>query len=248
MILGYHSIQEPVHEPGAGLYCVSVGKFKKQMDFLRNNFTIAKNSSLSLALSSLEKKKNTVVITLDDGDATNYKYALPILEEFGLKAYFFIIAEFVGRDGYMNWPQIKELHDKGHIIGSHGITHKILEGMTEKDLRNEIIESRRILETALKMPIEYFSVPRGFCNDKIIQLAKEAEYKAVFTSNLSDIDGYKLGRIAVKANWDIEYFKRIVERGVPFGECLCQKLRNAAKGVLGAKRYDEIRAKLLKSS
>jgi len=231
-ILAYHSVGLSVDgEVGAGLYCVSVEKFKEQMKFVQ---------------SSRFKVQREILITFDDGLIDNYINAYPILKELGLKAYFFILVGKVGTDGYMNWGQIRELKEAEMIIGSHGMTHRILEGLSDEDIDYELRESKEILEEKLKAKVEYLSIPRGFANKNVNEKAKKAGYKSVFTSNPNDNDGFKRGRIAVKGNWSLEKFIYVINNGLPLKDKAVLAVQSSAKKVLGARKYDRIRSALLK--
>jgi len=233
-ILMYHSIGEtPKQEPGAEFYCVPEDKFRQQMKYIVTQNAKSKTQNGSIA------------ITFDDGDITNYERAYPVLKELGLKAYFFILVSKVGAAGYMNWEQIKELRDAGMFIGSHGMTHRILTELKDGDLDYEIKDSKKFLEDNLYQPVEYFSVPRGFYNKRIIEKVKEAGYKGVFTSNPNDNNGFLLGRIAVRGDWDLDYFVKVINNGSSIRDNIGEKLKKSAKRILGAKNYDKVRTVIL---
>ena len=187
-----------------------------------------------------------IVITFDDGLLDNYTNAYPILKELGLKAYFFILASKIGTEGFMNWEQIKELKSAGMYIGSHGMTHRILTELNDADMEYELRKSKQLLEKNLACSSDYLSIPRGFYNQKVIAKAKEAGYKAIFTSNPKDNDGFTFGRIAVKGNWDTNYFIRVTKKGLSLKDKTKELLKNTSKKILGAKTYDTLRTTLLK--
>ena len=232
-ILMYHSIGGGgSSEVGAELYGVSVEKFREQMDYLAHSSQLTAHSQ--------------IIITLDDGLLTNYTNALPILKEFGLKVYFFILVGKVGAGGYMNWEQIRQLKDAGMVIGSHGMTHRFLTELKDKDLDYELRESKKILEDNLGCAVDYFSVPRGFCDERVIGKAKKVGYKAVFTSNPKDNDGFKFGRIPVKSDWEFKYFCKVLSNGLSTSDRLKESFKSCSKNILGAKKYDWLRTKILK--
>lgn len=230
--LTYHAIGEKGCEVGAGLYCVSVDRFKEQMEY------VAKYTQ-TVSFGDI------LCVSFDDGDITNYRYAYPILKEHGLKAYFFILVSRVGTKGYMNWEQIKELSDNGMIIGSHCMRHKILTELYDKELDFELKGSKRFMEDNLGHTIDYFSIPRGFYNQRIIEKAKEAGYKAVFTSSPNDRNGFRLGRIVVKRDWDLDYFIRVINNGLGAKDRAREIIKDCSKKILGHRRYDEMRSRVL---
>ncbi len=158
-ILMYHSIGlQGIGEIGAGLYSVSVEKFREQMG----------------CVTQVTKPLGPqVIITFDDGLSDNYTNAYPILKELGLKAYFFILVGKAGTDGYMDWRQIRQLRDGGMVIGSHGMTHRILTELNDKELDYELKNSKTILENKLGHRIDFLPIPRGFYSKKTIDKAKE---------------------------------------------------------------------------
>jgi peptidoglycan/xylan/chitin deacetylase (PgdA/CDA1 family) len=59
----------------------------------------------------------------------------------------------------MNWDHIRRLASRGHLIGSHTMTHPNLAQIPEEEARFELSESKRRLEAALGFPIVHFSYP-----------------------------------------------------------------------------------------
>lgn len=231
IILAYHGVGTSFNnETGADLYLVSEQRFREQMEYI---------------LQVAKSKGRQPIITFDDGDITNYTNAYPKLKEMNIKAYFFIIASRIGRTGYMNWEQVKELDKEGMVIGSHGMAHRILTVLDDDELNDELRMSKAMIEDNLKHSIDYISIPRGFYNKKIIDKAKEFGYKAVFTSNPMDSDGFKLGRIVVRRDWGLNYFDKAINNNLPFKNKIGEALKNSAKRMLGAKNYDKIRTQLL---
>ncbi len=235
-VLAYHSVGERVvDEAGSGLYCVSVEDFRSQMKYVADS---RKNGTVPIF-------PNTT-ITFDDGDVTNYTHAYPILKEFGLKAYFFILVSRVRTPGYMTWDEIKALRDAGMAIGSHGMTHRILTGLNDGEIEHELKESKRVLEEMLGEKVKYISVPRGFYDKRAIKKAKEAGYEAVFTSDAASSGPYKRGRIVVRADWSLERFVKILENGYPLSHKVSRAMIDSAKYILGHAGYDKMRSLVLR--
>jgi len=234
-VLLYHSIGAAGNgEVGSQLYSVSIEDFKQQMAY------ISKRSNNSKGFLS------SVAVTFDDGDVTNFTNAYPVLNEFGIRAYFFIIVSKVGTTGYMNWKQIKQLKDGGMIVGSHGFTHKNIAGLSDEELNQELLGSKKVLEENFNERVDYFAVPFGLYDKKVIEKAKEAGYKRVFTSKFTDNDSFKLGRIAVRKNWDFNYFVKVINSGLSVADRSRELIKHASRKILGADNYNRIRKAILK--
>lgn len=235
--LMYHSIGgSGTGETGAELYSVPIYKFKEQMELIKTRGQ-APSGTVPVAAP---------LITFDDGLEDNFTNAYPILKELGLKAYFFVMPQKIETKGYLGWEQLKELTAVGMIIGSHGMTHKILTELNDAELNYELKESKSLLEEKLGIAIDYFSVPRGFCDKRVVLIAKNSGYKNIFTSNPDDNDGYCIGRIAVKDNWDLKHFSKVITNGLTLNDRIEKIAKNIIKNLLGAKSYDKLRGKLLR--
>ena len=101
-------------------------------------------------------------LTFDDGCASVYTQAMPVLEARGVAGTAYIIPTWVKDWGasYMSWDDIRELADLGWDIGSHTMTHVSLEGVDDSTLQYELYESRAELR-ARGFDAENFSFPFG---------------------------------------------------------------------------------------
>lgn len=208
-VLMYHGIVDgkcPLpddRETGADLYDLPVAQFERHMAFLKEQGYSIRDIATN---NPSQDKDKEIVITFDDGELNNLQVALPILKKFGHVAYFFIIVGRVGRKGYMSWEEIKALREEGMIIGSHGLSHQILTSLMDTQIDEELRASKRTIEVNLSMPVETLSIPRGFCNDALIQKAYELGYKTIFISDRpDDLKSPCYSRIAVKNRWTVKH-------------------------------------------
>ena len=180
-ILMYHYIRvnpDPADEMGANL-SVSPDVFREQMQYLKNNGYEAVN--VSQILNDDGKKK--IAITFDDGYKDAIENAYPALNDFNFPATVFVITEKVGQDGYLSWEDIINLKNAGWEIGSHTLNHPNLVQIVTDSAKNEITESKKILEEKLKTTINSFCYPAGKYDETIINLLKDAGYKYATTTN-----------------------------------------------------------------
>ena len=87
-----------------------------RIDIFKEHLQIIKDSSYNfLNPTDLEnnlmipKKNKKILITIDDGFKSFYEEAWPILKKEKIPFILFISTEPVGKNGYMNWSQIKEI-------------------------------------------------------------------------------------------------------------------------------------------
>ncbi|MFW6255608.1 MAG: polysaccharide deacetylase family protein [Candidatus Sumerlaeota bacterium] len=147
-----------------------------------------------------------VVLTFDDGMASDYEVAFPALVETRWEALFFITTDWVGKEGYLDWSQIQEMHAAGMAFGSHGRSHAFLSDLDTEGIREELADSRKELEDRLQAPVRTLSLPGGRHDRRVLQCAADANYEALFTSSpdlpTSDMGLEIYGRIALRDNWD----------------------------------------------
>ena len=94
--------------------------FKKKIDILKKlkiNFLHPKNLSKEISNPSRVKK---ILLTIDDGFQSFYENAWPYLKKNNIPFLLFIATADVGKNGYMNWEQIKEIGDyRRHVRYAH---------------------------------------------------------------------------------------------------------------------------------
>ena len=249
IILMYHGIISgssaimDQRETGAEIYDVSLDNFQAQMKWLKEHaYTVS-----LVANQELNSSQKAVVITFDDGEMNNFKEAYPVLKEFNWKAYFFIIVKRIGTPGYMGWEELKKLNGEGMIIGSHGLSHEVLTNLTDSQMEEELEGSKRNLEINLGRTIDSISIPRGFCNDKVIKKAYEVGYKTIFISDRPQMLQSKcLSRTAIKSNWSLQRFNAALLGQIPLRELLGNTIKNILKTIFRESGYNWIRHILIK--
>lgn len=131
----------------------------------------------------LAKRYQMLVLTFDDAHRTDIESVTPRLLDYGLRARFFIPTEFIGKNEHLSRQDIKTMSSLGMIIGSHGIKHVVLTGLTEKELVKELVDSKMHLEDLIGDYVEELALPYGKYNKKVLSEAYRAGYKRVFSSD-----------------------------------------------------------------
>lgn len=94
LVLHYHRVLEMPDPMFAGML-VERDAFAAQMTALANNFRVLALSEAISRLRAGSLPRRAVAITFDDGYADNFHVALPILQQHGLTATFFIATDYL---------------------------------------------------------------------------------------------------------------------------------------------------------
>lgn len=123
------------------------GLFDGRRTFHRHygtGWTSQLDSDMHMKLTSkrepLQQPARYVMIHFDDGTKSQYDYAYPVLEQYGLKGTFWIVCGYASgaKPGYMSWAQIDEMAAAGHDIQNHGMTHARLPALTDEQIAREV--------------------------------------------------------------------------------------------------------------
>jgi peptidoglycan/xylan/chitin deacetylase (PgdA/CDA1 family) len=177
-ILMYHSItcdDEHVIHP---YYRVTTtpDAFYQQMAHLAEQGyrTIGLDEAVKLLRKDGNEHKSTlnrlVVITFDDGFLDFYNEAFPVLSLHGFTATVFLPTAFIDTDNsmttigkaFLSWDQIRELANAGITFGSHSVSHTMLVKMTQAEVIQELLHSKRTIEEKIGKAVRAFSYPYAF--------------------------------------------------------------------------------------
>ncbi len=129
-----------------------------------------------------------LLLTFDDGFASNRVIAEGVLNPLGIRALFFVVSDLVRIEGRiearrfmaarlfpemhieklpahwsnMGWKDLEALLEQGHCIGCHTASHaRLSEINTQVELEKETVSSADTLEQRLGVSIEHFSYTFG---------------------------------------------------------------------------------------
>lgn len=184
MSLGYHDVTPDESEALRGhraLYKLSRSDFRKHMECIGNRGQQAPVRSIDRC-----QRWNgdiPVFLTFDDGELGSYDCVATELESRGWRGHFFITTDWIGTPGFMDRTQIRELHQRGHVIGSHSCSHPSrMSKLSSKDLLREWSQSCSILSDILGEKIRVASVPDGYYSREVGKTAAAAGIEVLFTS------------------------------------------------------------------
>lgn len=227
-ILMYHSISCSSN-PRFQQFTVPPTTFAEQMVYLYNH----QYTPITVTQLILARSKNTfvlperpVVLTFDDGFADFFTAALPVLQQYGFAATLYIATAFIGGTSrwlryegettrsMLTWDQLIEICASGVECGAHSHSHPQLDTLPSMAARDEVSQSRRMLEDHLGEEVRSFAYPYGYHTARVRQLIQEAGYTsacAVKHAMSSETDDpFALARLMIHADTTIKEFAALL--------------------------------------
>ena len=202
-ILCYHRIQD-AGKPAD--YTVLTNDFKVQMKLLADSGykTVLPDQLHEYLTKGTALPEKPVMITFDDTRIEHHSIAAPEMEKYGFKGVFFVMTIPIGKPNYMNSEQIKDLSDRGHVIGSHTWDHHNVKKLQPEDWEKQISKPKLQLEKITGKPVEHFAYPFGIWNDTAVEELKKGGFKSAFqlTERRSQTEPiYTVRRTLVPGSW-----------------------------------------------
>lgn len=251
LVLMYHGLHAEPESRGHydPRYSVHPASFREQLEFLckshRAGWLPVAGEALVAPVSVDDR--DMVLITFDDGDASFVEKALPVLEEFGMGAVFFVTRNFIGQRGMISSSELKQLSRSGMVIGSHGVSHRFLNTLSPAALEFELTHSREFLEQLTGREVSLLSLPGGRGGRRELEAAAQAGYRSVFGSfpgnNRDTPAGGLIERVAITRKLTLGQFHQIVHWQGPATWRVRARHRALGwpKRVIGDRGYDWLR-------
>jgi peptidoglycan/xylan/chitin deacetylase (PgdA/CDA1 family) len=220
-ILMYHYVSRP--PANADIYrndlSVTPENFREQMVYLvEEGYSTIDLYDLSTAVTnkgSLPDKP--IILTFDDGYIDNYQNAFQILQEFELKATFFVATGFVdaGNPNYMDWTMIEEMSAAGMRFEPHSKTHLDLREKEREVLLYEILGSQETIAAHTGYVPRYFAYPGGRYDGPVIDILSELGFWGAVTTAVGSWHGYddryEWTRQRVRLSTNLNLFSDLVD-------------------------------------
>jgi peptidoglycan/xylan/chitin deacetylase (PgdA/CDA1 family) len=226
-VLLYHRIADdgPVE---LAPYRVSAEKFRSQITWLRRNgYHAVVSEELAWFLANNHPfVGRPVMITFDDGFQDFADQAWPILRIHDFRAEVFVVTDLVGKAAewdrrlgepapLMGMPAIARLAAEGVSFGSHLASHRGTDGLSTRELAEELTRSRATLQQCLGYPPKSFAAPFGLTDERLRLLAAECGFHTGFSTEAGFAslasDPLNLPRIDVRGDWPLAEFISLLE-------------------------------------
>lgn len=230
-VLLYHSVTDT---PARGLerFTVTPDRFAAHLDrLIDDDRAVMTLGGLAAHLRSGEPvPAGAAVVTFDDGFEDFARNAWPLLRERGLPATLYVVAGCVGdrsrwlpgtagNTRMLTAADLSTLAADGVEIGAHSMTHPHLDLMAPARARQEITDSKDVLEQILSRPVTTFAYPHGHHSGTVKQLVVDAGYTSAAAvrnkvSHERD-DVYAIARLTITDTTTADGLDRLLQgRGV----------------------------------
>ena len=190
--------------------------FKKQLNFYKNYFDIIDESILIDKIKTFKGSKPKILITFDDGHITNYNSAAKILDDFNIKASFFIPVNVINRKTEEKISEENQILLKHHnilsnlkedIINSYPRLTMTWSNIIDLDRRGHFIGSHGCNHIRLSKELDDYQLYREISESK--KLIEEKLNKEInsFCWIIGDKKSYtkKASDLIIKSNYKLSF-------------------------------------------
>ena len=189
--------------------------FKQQIQIIKDLNYEFYNPKFFVEDFDKPKNEKKILITIDDGYKSFYDHAWPYLKKNKIPFILFISTEPVGKNGYMNWNEIKEIEKSEFgFIGHHSHTHEYLIDMENSEFIKDITTASEIFKNELGYIPSIFSYPFGeyylFMKNYILSNFDVAfgQHSGIIDRNK---DKFELPRFPINEKYgDLKRFKSLI--------------------------------------
>lgn len=160
-ILTYHRIVDDDRDS----FAVRPRDFARQMAAVARSGRAVDLGAAMDAIGSGSESAVKIVLSFDDGTHDFLTAAMPVLSRLRLPAVIYVNPSRVGSPGFLGWNDLQALSRAGVHIGSHSLDHISLGQLESREVRRQLVESRRALEDRLGHEVTSLAYPFGTQRD-----------------------------------------------------------------------------------
>jgi peptidoglycan/xylan/chitin deacetylase (PgdA/CDA1 family) len=195
VFLCYHSVAPT----GPRYLTISADLFERQLATLQRRGLRAGDLGALEKLVAGRATAPTAFLTFDDGFRDNFETVLPLLREYGYRAFVFVLPPLLQSGGTFEWPEMREdlaryaetmrsvtwpmleeMKEAGFEVGSHTLSHSHLPELSGEELREELSQSRAAIAERLGS-CDTLAYPFGEWSPEVAAAAADCGYRFAFT-------------------------------------------------------------------
>jgi peptidoglycan/xylan/chitin deacetylase (PgdA/CDA1 family) len=221
VILLYHSV-------GTSPWATDKYQFIQQINWLHDHCQLL---SLTQLIHAKPSDQLQIALTFDDGYQTLYDQVAPLLSAKKIPALVYIntgwIADNVQQrkasapnlghypnEYFLTWDEVAQLEKNTWEIGSHGVNHDNFTTLQKTTIQQELIESKRHIQSHLNKECSHFSYPFGRYTHSVKTAVKNAGYQFATAARHGKLSAHSdilaLPRMNIAKEYSFTDFKSIV--------------------------------------
>lgn len=171
------------------------------------------------------KQRPKCLITFDDNWESSYTKGFLYMQTKGIRGTNYVIGGKVDTLGYTTLAQIKEMHDNGWGIGTHGEVNLLTLSTLEEQKEEILLNENFLINNDLTGAEKHYAYPEGACNDISLQALEELNYLTARTiidrnqGNSLD-EPYLITRIGIYNTTTVEQAKGFIDLAIAQGSTI----------------------------
>ena len=148
--------------------------FRKHINIIQENGYVIVNE--------ITKPFGQIEICFDDAFLGLYDN-IELIKELNIPIHLFVVSSYLEKENHINIEKLLFLNKLTQIkISSHTQTHQVLNLASESLLKNELENSKKLLESLLKNSVDAICYPEGKFSGRVVDLAERIGYSRQYSS------------------------------------------------------------------
>lgn len=151
------------------------------IELFKNHINIIRENGFEI-VNEITKPLGQIEICFDDAFLGLYDN-IELIKELNIPIHLFVISSYLEKENHINKEQLLLLNKLSQIrISSHTQTHQFLNIASESLLKNELENSKNLLEELLNISVDTICYPDGKFNNTTVELAEGVGYNRQYSS------------------------------------------------------------------
>jgi peptidoglycan/xylan/chitin deacetylase (PgdA/CDA1 family) len=127
------------------------------------------SADVPIQSGNIDPNRPMVALTFDDGPSKYTSHILDILEQYGVRATFFVVGNLVNS----NKNTVLRAMELGCEVAGHSWDHKNLTKLNDDELRQQITDTSNTIKALTDVALPFFRPPYGAVNERMQSVARE---------------------------------------------------------------------------
>ena len=151
------------------------------VDLFKKHINIIREQGYEI-VNEITKPLGQIEICFDDAFLGLYQN-IELIKDLDTPIHLFVVSSYLEKENHINKEQLLLLNDLTQIkISSHTQTHQVLNSASDSLLKNELQNSKKLLESLLNKSVYSVCYPEGKFNNRVVEFAEAVGYSSQYSS------------------------------------------------------------------